>query len=159
MTEFHRHPEDEVFYCKDTVLGNDNMAVAMKAVARSISLEAQKRLAAHGITDPQCSPLYHLAMRGRATVTELSRLCQIDSGAMGRLLDRLENKAMLGRTRSTEDRRIVDLALTPQGEAVALIVSRLLREVIEEHLHDFTEAEKRTLTGLLMRMRSSGKRH
>lgn len=58
-----------------------------------------------------------LRMQGTATVAELARWSQIDAGAMTRLLDRLEKKGLCTRVRSTEDRRVVVVELTPEGRA------------------------------------------
>jgi DNA-binding MarR family transcriptional regulator len=56
--------------------------------------------------------------RSRAsTVAELARELNTDPGAMTRLLDRLECKGLCRRSRSTDDRRVVNIELTPEGEA------------------------------------------
>ncbi|MFP3608176.1 MarR family transcriptional regulator, partial [Paraburkholderia sp. SIMBA_053] len=61
-----------------------------------------------------------LLAAGRAnTPFELSRVMSYDSGSMTRLLDRLEKKGFLQRTRSDADHRMVKLELTPQGHEAA----------------------------------------
>ena len=53
------------------------------------------------------------------TVAELARECQLDTGAMTRLLDRLEAKGLCRRVRSLADRRVVNIELTDEGRAAA----------------------------------------
>ena len=50
-----------------------------------------------GPTFPQWLPLYKLHMGEATTVAELARECQLDTGAMTRLLDRLEAKGLCRR--------------------------------------------------------------
>ena len=73
---------------------------------------------ATGVARPDQSsmgPLF-LILQGRATtLAELSRELQIDAGALTRTLDRLEAKGLCRRERSTEDRRVVNLALTDES--------------------------------------------
>ena len=58
-----------------------------------------------------------LRSTGGSTVAELARWQQMDAGAMTRLLDRLEKKGLCKRVRSTEDRRVVRVVITPQGDS------------------------------------------
>ena len=55
----------------------------------------------------------------------------IDAGAMTRLIDRLAAKGLVERLRSSIDRRVVTLTLTPAGEAVAAHIPQVLAEVDE----------------------------
>ena len=71
---------------------------------------------------------------------------------MTRLLDRLEAKSFLKRIRSSEDRRVVQLELTPEGRQVADSVPGVLCEVMNAHLAGFSKAEFEALRGYLLRM-------
>ena len=68
---------------------------------------------------------------GAATTPfELSRLLGIDTGLMTRMLDKLEAKGLLERSRSIEDRRVVNLKLTKAGEAVAARLPEIVPVVL-----------------------------
>ena len=71
---------------------------------------------------------------------------------MTRLLDRLEAKGPLKRVRSSEDRRVVNLELTPEGRAAAKEVPAVLCRVQNAHMKGFTHAEWETLKSLLRRI-------
>ena len=75
---------------------------------------------------------------------------------MTRVLDRLEAKGLVLRERSTTDRRVVCLALTPEGDKVAARVPAVLAEVLNGHLSDFSHDEWQLLLGLLRRMLVNG---
>ena len=73
----------------------------------------------HGITAAQFKVLIIMAQFGVDTPAELCRYLGLDSGSMTRMLDRLEQKGLLLRKRCADDRRLVRLALTEEGQALA----------------------------------------
>jgi DNA-binding MarR family transcriptional regulator len=91
-----------------------------------------------------------------STVAELARETQSDPGAMTRLLDRLEAKGFCRRQRSTDDRRVVRIELTPEGEVAAHEVPIVLAQVLNEHLAGFSKPEWAQLKDMLRRMVANG---
>ena len=73
----------------------------------------------HGITAAQFKVLIIMAQYGVDTPAELCRHLSLDSGSMTRMLDRLEHKGLLARQRCADDRRLVRLALTEEGQVLA----------------------------------------
>lgn len=73
-----------------------------------------------GITGPQWSALVAIHYGRGRTSAALAREMAHDKGAMTRLIDTIEQKGWIERSRDTADRRIINLALTPEGQAVAL---------------------------------------
>ena len=63
------------------------------------------------------------------TPATLSRHLAIDTGLMTRTLDKLETLGMLTRTRSADDRRVVNLELTEAGREVALRIAEIAPDV------------------------------
>ena len=97
-----------------------------------------------------------LRTAGNCTVADLARWSQVDAGAMTRLLDRLEKKHLCKRVRSLDDRRVVLVELTPEGEAAIAEVPAVLAEVLNAHLAGFSKTEWLTLKNQLERMVASG---
>ena len=87
-----------------------------------------------------------------ATVAELARGCQLDAGAMTRLLDRLEAKALCRRVRSVADRRVVNIELTEEGSVAAVGIPVVLSRVQNAMLAGFSAEEFEALKGFLRRM-------
>ena len=73
----------------------------------------------HGISAAQFKVLIIMAQYGVDTPAELCRHLSLDSGSMTRMLDRLEHKGLLARQRCADDRRLVRLALTEDGQELA----------------------------------------
>ncbi|WP_109479586.1 MarR family winged helix-turn-helix transcriptional regulator [Paraburkholderia sp. C35] len=89
-------------------------------------------------------------LRGTDTTpVMLSRHLGIDSGLMTRTLDKLETLGMLTRTRSQDDRRVVNLELTEAGRAVALRITEIAPDVLNARLQRFTRDEFDELSRLL----------
>jgi DNA-binding MarR family transcriptional regulator len=97
-------------------------------------------------------PVLKLHQGHASTVAELARACTMDAGAMTRLLDRLESKGLCVRVRSDADRRVVNIALTDNGRAVAQSIPSVLCTVLNSHLSGLSADEFSTLKGLLQRM-------
>ena len=83
---------------------------------------------------------------------DISRNLNHDSGALTRVIDQLDARGMIERTRSTEDRRIVELALTGQGSEAVEGLIPLVVDSLNELFAEFSRAEMEQLTGLLHRV-------
>lgn len=111
--------------------------------------------AGEGLTGPQWSALAQLLFRGRATSAELARDMAYDKGAMTRLVDSLESDGWITRDRCTEDRRAVQLALTPGGEAVARRLRLRVIECWNDWLADWDEGEVERMIAMMQKLRDT----
>jgi DNA-binding MarR family transcriptional regulator len=105
------------------------------------------------VTSAQFVVIVNLA--GREGATSASELCKgisYDAGAMTRMLDRLEVKGLVRRTRSPDDRRLVNLELTQAGKDAYPRMRQISMQVLNRSLRDFTLDEAKTLQTLLQRM-------
>lgn len=144
------------FYNPTDLSPEDSVGYLMRKVLSSIRTQADGQLATHDLTYAQWLPLYKISRCKDTTVASLARDLENDPAAMTRALDRLETKGLVVRERSTTDRRVVQLALTAEGQKVAAQVPAVLSNVLNGHLSDFTRDEWQTLLGLLRRMQSNG---
>lgn len=149
-------PKPPAFYSPQTLRAEDSIGLLTKRAMHSIVLQVDRRLAPHDLTHAQWVPLYKLAKGDCSTMAELARDVALDPGAMTRALDRLEAKGLLKRVRSKDDRRVVKLELTEEGEQVSQLVPAVLAEVFNAHLAGFTKAEWTTLVSLLQRLVANG---
>jgi len=144
------------FYQADAYCAEESVGYLMKRIMLSVVFQVDKRLDMHGLTSAQWGPLMRLRTTGGSTVAELARWLQVDAGAMTRLLDRLEKKGLCKRVRSTEDRRVVKVELTAEGEASIREVPAVLAEVMNAHLAGFSKSEWHALKTYLARMLETG---
>lgn len=140
------------FYRSADLGPEESVGYLLRRVIGSMRQEIDRKLEPHGLTHAQWEPLLKLKKCQAKTVAELAREMQIDPGATTRLLDRLETKGLCKRVRSTEDRRVVNLELTQEGEASADKIPAVLAEVMDQHLAGFSKTEWQALLGYLRRM-------
>jgi DNA-binding MarR family transcriptional regulator len=124
----------------------------IRRVLASVAHEVERQLVASDLTNAQWVPLLKLFMGRASTVAELARECQLDAGAMTRLLDRLEAKGLCRRVRSMADRRVVNIELTVEGRLAAKGIPDVLSRVQNAHLTGFSIEEFETLKGFLRRI-------
>jgi len=124
----------------------------IKLVFSSMLRSVDARMQPLELTAMQWEPLLMLALGRADTVAALARECNVDCGAMTRMLDRLEQKQLLQRQRSATDRRVVHLMLTGKGREAAGEIPQVVREELQRHLAGFSSAEIALLTGLMNRM-------
>jgi DNA-binding MarR family transcriptional regulator len=140
------------FYSAKDYGAEESVGYLMRRVVTGIAQQVDRQLEAVGLTNAQWMPLLRLHLGLSTTVAELARGCQVDAGAMTRMLDRLEAKGLVRRHRSTADRRIVNIALTAEGVKAARKIPAALCEVQNAHLAGVTHAEWDALKATLRRM-------
>jgi DNA-binding MarR family transcriptional regulator len=141
-----------VFYRAEAYKTQVSVGYLMRRVVSLMTHEIDKRMEPHGLTNAQWLPLIKLHYGQAESVAELARTCELDTGAMTRLLDRVEGKGLCRRVRSFEDRRVVNLELTAEGEAAAQVIPGVLSELQNQLLEGFTVVEWEQLQALLLRV-------
>lgn len=106
----------------------------------------------HDITFTQWVILLRLRDGLGSTAAELCRGVGHDSGALTRVLDQLEKRRLIERSRSKQDRRVVELALTRQGHAMLESLIPLTVDKLNEAVNDFSAAEFREFLRLLEKL-------
>ncbi|WP_240980537.1 MarR family winged helix-turn-helix transcriptional regulator [Ramlibacter agri] len=143
---------DKVFYRPEDYKPEDSAAYLMRRILNVAACEIDQALEPRGLTHAQWVPLLKLHWGEASTVAELARECQLDAGAMTRLLDRLEAKGLVTRVRSSSDRRVVNLELTSEGRDTAKQIPAVLCAVQNQMLQPLSVAEWEQLRGLLRRV-------
>jgi DNA-binding MarR family transcriptional regulator len=122
-------------------------------VALDRELGADLRLAGLEMSAAQWIIIANLAgPQGPRSAVDLCKGISYDAGAMTRMLDRLESKGLIRRTRSAQDRRLVHLELTEAGRAAYPRMREISMAVSNRFLRGFNKAEARQLEGFLLRM-------
>jgi DNA-binding MarR family transcriptional regulator len=136
-------------YTKDNFRLTQSVGFAINKARNLLVLELDAALKGLDITSQQMGILFSLANGVAATPFELSKLLGVDTGLMTRMLDKLEDKGLLQRSRSLEDRRVVNLTLTKKGQEIAARIPEIAPGVLNAHLKNFTKAEFEELRRLL----------
>lgn len=106
----------------------------------------------YGITAAQFKVLIIMAQFDVDTPAELCRHLSLDSGAMTRMLDRLEQKNLLVRQRSEADRRQVRLVLTDDGQALADLLPQVGADAMNQLAGAISPQELQSLEQILKKI-------
>ena len=139
-------------YDPSKLVPENSVGYLMRKVMSSIRTQADAQLSLHDLTYAQWLPLFKLSLCETATVATLARDLETDPASMTRSLDRMEAKGLLARVRSSEDRRVVNIVLTPEGERAGEQIPEILLRVQNRVLRGFSEDEYRALQGFLRRI-------
>lgn len=104
------------------------------------------------LTGTQLVIIKQIAQGHSQTAADLCRVLSYDTGAMTRVLDKLEQSNWIYRQRSTQDRRIVRLHIAEYGYTQLPELYAIGARVINQHLRGFTDAEQGQLKSYLLRM-------
>ena len=105
-----------------------------------------------GVTAAQFKVLIIVSQFAVDTPAELCRYLGLDSGSMTRMLDRLEQKELIVRNRCADDRRLVRLALTADGQRLADRLPEIGAAAMNELCGVLAPDELKALEGLLAKV-------
>lgn len=127
----------------------------MRRITTLLGGEIDRRMEPLGLTDAQWKPLLRLLLGAPGTAAALARDCHMDAGGLTRLLDRLQAKGLCRRERSAQDRRVVHIALTPEGRAAAEQLPVVLNGLQQQLLQGFSAQEEAQLRDYLARIHAN----
>jgi len=90
---------------------------------------------------------------GELPQSELSRLMDVTSGNLSRLLDSLESEGLIARRSNPQDRRFTFITLTPAGQELCARLMPSVGALASQMLDGFSAEEKRTFLELLGRFK------
>ncbi|AZG15812.1 MarR family winged helix-turn-helix transcriptional regulator [Cupriavidus pauculus] len=128
-------------YTRENFQLTQSVGFHLNRARNGLLMEMDAALRPLDITAQQMGILLSLLRGVASTPLEVSRLLGIDTGLMTRMLDKLENKGLLKRERSEDDRRVIHLILSPKGRAVAAQVPEIAPEVLNHRLRNFSVDE------------------
>lgn len=122
-------------------------------VARLLRTVFERRVRPLGLTRAQWVTIARLHRRPGLSQSEVADLLEIEKATAGRLIDRMEAKGWIERRADPLDRRINRLHLTVEAERMHALIWPLAEATVSDALGDLSEAERRTFSGLMQRVK------
>ncbi|MEU7826853.1 MarR family transcriptional regulator [Catellatospora sp. NPDC049111] len=97
---------------------DDQFCFALYAASRAVTSAYRVLLEPVGLTYPQYLVMLVLWERKSVAVKDLISALQLEYGTLTPLIKRMETNGLITRRRRGEDERVVEVALTPKGEAL-----------------------------------------
>ncbi len=117
--------------------------------SRRVTKEVARSL---GMTGPQVTAIKLLEGFGDLSLSALSERMSAKNSTITGLVDRLERDGMVTRARSTEDRRVTLIRLTPAGRKLAGQIPVTSMEMFARALCSLDARERDQLRGLLRKL-------
>jgi DNA-binding MarR family transcriptional regulator len=135
-------------------MGARSLAIlrSLRRILRRVELASIELESSHGITAAQLLCLRAVVHHGPRTQVELSREVHLSASTLVGVLDRLEAKGLVTRTRDQLDRRRIHVAATPAGTERERQAPEPLQNHLERHLDALAEDEQAAIASSLERL-------
>jgi DNA-binding MarR family transcriptional regulator len=125
---------------------------ALRRIIRALDVHSRQLYRKWNITSPQMLALHMLASGSPFTLSSLAENLNLSMSTMNGIVDRLESRALVRRTRSTLDQRKVNLDITDAGKALLDSVPELMRDLYSQAFNRFSQHEQVLLGELLIKL-------
>lgn len=120
--------------------------------ADALRMRYKKATKIEGLTTSQFSTMMQIRENTKMSQREIAEHLIASGGNVTVLVDKLESQGLVKRERSTEDRRMVFVTLTPQGEQALDRLASQYNDGISEAMSGISKEETATLIDLLERI-------
>jgi len=110
------------------------------------------RVAEYGLTTPQFGILEALLHLGPLSLGELAEKLLVTGGNVTYVMDRLEERGLVYREQSEDDRRVIQAKLTPEGRRVISEVFPSHADFVRELVSVLDPGEQEALRALLKKL-------
>lgn len=131
---------------------NDQILIALRRIVRAIDLHSRRLAQEFNLTGPQVVLIRELVRRGEIHAAELAKNISLSHATVTDILNRLEKRGLISRTRSQIDRRRI--LVRPTAQALALVEQSppLLQERFSQQLEKLQEWELTQILSVLQRV-------
>lgn len=125
---------------------------SLRRIIHSVDLYSKQIAVTAQVTAPQLVCLLHVVNHGPVSATAIGREVHLSPSTVVGILDRLEEKGLVERQRSREDRRIVRVTATREGVELAREAPSPLQQTLADSLNQLPELEQATIALSLERV-------
>jgi DNA-binding MarR family transcriptional regulator len=131
---------------------SDQVLISMRQIIRSIDLHSKRLVKQFGLTGPQLVILQEVSRNDLTTASELARASSLSQATVTGILDRLENRGLVCRQRSQNDRRRIHVTITSSGEGLLDSAPPLMQESFTKRFESLQEWEQHMILSSLKRI-------
>lgn len=130
----------------------DDVLVQLRRVIRAVDIHSRKLEKKYKITGPQLMVLQELDPGRDVYVGEIAMSISLASATVTDICNRLEKRGLVERTRSSSDRRRVNVRLTDEGVKLLATAPPLLQESFTRKFRMLKEWEQTLILSSLQRI-------
>jgi DNA-binding MarR family transcriptional regulator len=125
---------------------------SLRRIIRAIDIHSHRLAHVHNITGPQLGCLLAVKESGPLTSGSVARKIYLSPSTVVGIIDRLEKKGLVTRTRDNRDRRQVYVTITPKGEGLIADTPALMQETLAKAILQLPELEQVSIAMALERL-------
>ena len=132
----------------------EELLVSIRKVIRAIDLHSKQLNKSSGLTGPQLLIMQEIARGNGVTASLIAKKINLSAATVTNILDRLENRGLIKRERSSEDKRRISLYLTDDGRVSLVDAPQPLQEHFIQKFCQLEEWEQTLLLSSMQRIAS-----
>ena len=129
-----------------------NLADRVASLSSAVVKGVERQIAPYGLIGMEFAMLKAFVAQEEWTVTQLTEVLPADAPRVSRLVSRLVDRGLLRRRRRTDDRRVVRLRLTPQGEELTATVCQVVEQFEASLLEGLSAEDGEALDSAISRI-------
>lgn len=133
--QYRNTPNHQTLYGKRIIWG-------LRRIMKEMDTHSRKLMKHYDITVAQLVCLYEVHEKGALTLSVLSKNVHLSTSTLVGVIDRLEEKELLKRTRDTNDRRAIFIDITDKGREFVHNSPHLLHNRLDDKLLELSESEQ-----------------
>jgi len=130
----------------------DEVLMALRRVIRATDLHSKHLSKTAGLTAPQLLIMQTLERGGAQTIGDIARAISLGQATVTTIVTRLENRGLLAREKSSEDRRKVYVSLTNAGKKAIIEAPTPLQDEFIQQFANLESWEKSMILSSLQRV-------
>lgn len=130
----------------------ESIVAAIRRIIRAIDVHSRRLVEAYGLTGPQLATLREVQRQGPVSPGALARAVHLSNPTVTGILTRLERRGLVIRRRSPDDRRSVDVTVTPAGLELLDRAPSLLQDRFHAELDQLEGWERHMILANLQRV-------
>lgn len=130
----------------------ESLLTAIRALSRSVDSHSRRIRNDFGLTLPQALVLKRLAAGDDVTVGALANAVGLGQPTMKVILDNLEGRELVRRTRDRRDRRSIRVRITNEGQALAARAPSLFTDAFWRRLAGLEDWERTQMLSSIQRL-------
>ena len=137
--------DDKIAAAQQSEQRSKSIILALRKIMQQMDYHSRRLNKCYGLTVPQIVCLYEIYENGRMTISALSKKIYLSMSTIVGVIDRLEEKQFVNRTRDIQDRRIIYIDITEKGKEFVSAAPYLLHNRLNDNLQVLTVEEQITL--------------
>jgi DNA-binding MarR family transcriptional regulator len=131
---------------------SNNVLKVLRKIIRAVDVQSKQLVKEYGLTGPQILILKELHAAEDITVGKIAANVDLSQSTVTNILERLENRGFISRSRSNVDKRRVNIKLEEKGVRILEMDPSLLQEHFVRRFKELPDWEQSAILSSLQRV-------